>query len=63
MLKKGVLNLDNLQVNETQQKTIRMELELIEKIDELRKGTQRNFSAQIKFMLWQYIEIIENTKK
>lgn len=55
-----VKNLDNKQDNETQSKTIRMETTLIEKIEEMRKGTERNFSQQVKFMLRKYIEFTEN---
>ncbi len=43
----------------TQQKTIRMENELIKKIDELRKGTERSFAQQVKYMLKEYIKIKE----
>lgn len=55
--------MDNLQDTETQSKTIRMETTLIEKIEEMRKGTERNFSQQVKFMLRKYIEFTENIKK
>ena len=48
-----------MQNTETQSKTIRMELDLIEKIEELRKGTERDFSKQVKFMLRKYIEFTE----
>lgn len=51
-----------MQDNETQSKTIRFDKELIEKIDKLREGTERNFSKQVQWMLKQYIEIIEKTK-
>lgn len=51
--------MDILQDKETQQKTIRIEEDLIKKIDDLRKGTERNFSQQVKFMLRKYIEIME----
>ena len=47
------------EIQPTVLKTIRMDAELIEKINELKKGTERNFSQQIKFMLKKYIEIIE----
>jgi len=59
MNKKGVKRMCNMNDNETQQKTIRFEKEIIEKIDELRKGTERNFSQQVKFMIKKYLEIIE----
>lgn len=51
--------MDNMQYIESQQKTIRMEKDLIDKIDELRKGTERDFSKQVKFMLRKYIEFTE----
>lgn len=55
--------MSNMQDNETQSKTIRMENSLIEKIEEMRKGTERNFSQQVKFMLKKYIEFTENINK
>ena len=42
--------MDNLQYKESQQKTIRMEKDLIDKIEELRQGTERDFSKQVKYM-------------
>ena len=54
-----MIELDKMQYNESQQKTIRMEKDLIEKIEELRKGTERDFSKQVKFMLRKYIEFTE----
>lgn len=51
--------MENMQDNETQQKTIRFEKELIKKIDELREGTERNFSQQVKYMIKKYLEIKE----
>lgn len=48
----------NFELPETEPKTIRFEKTLIEKIDELREGTERNFSQQVKYMLKKYIEII-----
>lgn len=50
--------MQNYELTPTEQKTIRFEKDLIEKIDELRKGTERNFSQQVKYMLKKYIEII-----
>ncbi|MGN0150213.1 MAG: hypothetical protein ACI4C7_08210 [Clostridia bacterium] len=52
-----------MQDKETQSKTIRMEKELIDKIDEMREGTERNFSKQVQWMLKQYINIIEKSKQ
>lgn len=50
-------------MNESEPKTIRFEKELIEKIDEMREGTERNFSQQVKWMLKQYLKIIEESKQ
>lgn len=50
-------------MTDTEPKTIRFEKELIDKIDELRKGTERNFSQQVKWMLKQYLKIIEDSKQ
>lgn len=54
--------MDNMQYKESQQKTIRMEKDLIDKIEEMRKGTERDFSKQVKYMLRKYIEITEKIK-
>ncbi len=51
--------MQNNERQETESKTIRFEKSLIEKIDILRNGTERNFSQQVKFMLKRYLEIIE----
>ena len=51
--------MDKMQYNESQQKTLRMEKDLIEKIEELAKENQRDFTKQVKFMLRKYIELIE----
>ena len=40
-------------------KTIRFESSLINRIDELRRGTERNFSRQVIFMLKKYLEILD----
>ena len=45
---------------ETQSKTIRIEKELIEKIEKLREGTERTFSQQVRLMLKNYINMLEN---
>lgn len=52
--------MDKMQYNESQQKTLRMEKDLIEKIEKLAKESQRDFTKQVKFMLRKYIEITEN---
>jgi len=49
---------NNIQ-QQTETKTIRFEKSLIEKIEKLREGTERNFSQQVKYMLKKYIEITE----
>lgn len=51
---------NNIQQRETQQKTIRMDIELIKKVEELGRKNERNFSKQVQFMLRKYIEITEN---
>ncbi len=43
-------------------KTIRFENQLIEQINKLREGTERNFSQQVKYMLKKYIEIVQDEK-
>lgn len=50
-------------MTDTEPKTIRFEKELIDKIDEMREGTERNFSQQVKWMLKQYLKIIEESKQ
>ena len=59
--KKEVNNLEKenkkMYNNDTQQKTIRFEKDLIEEIENLARGTERDFSKQVKFMLRQYIKI------
>lgn len=40
-------------------KTIRLEKDLCEKIQELAKENERDFSKQIKFMLKKYLEVIK----
>lgn len=47
-------NTDN-ELNSTTSKTIRFDNELIVAINDLRKGTERDFSAQVRFMLKEYI--------
>ena len=44
---------------ESIQKTLRMEKELIQKIEELAKESERYFSSQVRFMLKEYIRIKE----
>ena len=61
--KKGGKTVQDNEVQETISKTIRFEKDLVNKIDELRKDTERNFSQQVKFMIKRYIEIIERNDK
>ena len=55
--------MQNKERQETESKTIRFEKDLIDKIDEMRKDTERNFSQQVKFMIKRYLEIIERMEK
>lgn len=48
---------------ETQIKSIRFQKELIEEINSMRDGTERNFSQQVQWMLKQYIKIIKASKQ
>lgn len=50
-------------MSDTEPKTIRFEKEMIEKIDKMREGTERNFSQQVKWMLKQYLKIVEESKQ
>lgn len=47
------------QLQETTQKTMRLENELIGKIEKLAKENQRDFTKQVKYMLYKYLELIE----
>ena len=47
------------QKKETIIKTIRFEKELAEKIEALANQSQRDFAKQVRFMLLQYMELIE----
>lgn len=47
------------QKKETIIKTIRFEKELAEKIETLANQSQRDFAKQVRFMLLQYMELIE----
>lgn len=44
---------------ETTQKTIRIDNDLIKDIEELGKKSERDFSSQIRFMLKEYLRIRE----
>lgn len=52
--------MDNMQYKETQSKSMRLEKELIDKIEELARKNERDFTKQVVFMLKKYIEITEN---
>lgn len=60
---KGGITVQDNESQETVSKTIRFEKDLVNKIDSLRKDTERNFSQQVKFMIKRYIEIIERNEK
>lgn len=47
-------------IKDTEQKTVRMERELIEKIEQQAKKAERDFSGQVRFMLKEYIRIMKN---
>ena len=51
-----------MEYNETPKitKTIKMEKDLIDKINAMGKKTERDFSSQVRFMLKEYIKIKEN---
>lgn len=49
--------MDKLQ--DTTVKSIRMEKELVNKIEKLASENERNFNQQVRLMLKNYIEIIE----
>lgn len=51
--------MDKMNQKETQQKTLRIDKELIRKIEELAEENQRDFTKQVIFMLKKYIEITE----
>ena len=51
--------MDKVYDAETVQKSIRLEPELLQKIEKLAEESERDFSKQVKFMLKKYIEIIE----
>ena len=41
-------------------KTVRIEKDLVEKITEIGKRSERDFSSQLRFMLKEYLRIKEN---
>ena len=51
--------MEDYELDPKEAKTIRFETSLIQRIDELRKGTERNFSRQVVFMLKKYLEILD----
>ncbi len=48
------------QKRKTITKTLRFEPELVEKIQEMAKRSQRDFTKQVRFMLLEYIRIKES---
>lgn len=54
--------MNNNELQETTLKSIRLENSLIEQIEKMAEKYERDFTKQIKFMLKQYIEILELTK-
>ena len=51
---------NNATLPETTSKSIRFENELIEKIEEMGREAERDFSSQVRFMLKEYIRMKEN---
>lgn len=49
--------MQDYELQESKSKTIRFDTDLIKKINELKEGTERNFSQQVKYMLKKYIEM------
>lgn len=52
--------MDKTNNKETITKTIRMEPDLIEKIEKLAYESERDFTKQVKFMLREYMRLKEN---
>ena len=52
--------MQNYQLPDTKPKTIRFEAELLDKIEELAAKSERVFSEQVRFMLKQYLQMIES---
>lgn len=50
----------NITLPETTAKSIRFENDLIEKIEEMGREAERDFSSQVRFMLKEYIRMKEN---
>lgn len=59
MTKREVIILDTINYKEKQQKSLRLETELIQKINRLAEKNQRDFTKQVTYMLKKYIELIE----
>ena len=49
----------NYEMEEIRSKTIRFPVRLIEKIEEMAKQNQRDFSKQIRFMCEEYLKMKE----
>ena len=51
--------MQNATLEEKVTKGIRFEKELVEKIEEMGKESERDFSSQVRFMLKEYIKLKE----
>ena len=51
--------MQNALMNETKSVTIRLDAELVERINKLKEGSERNLSQQIRLMLKKYLEMKE----
>lgn len=47
-------------IKDTVSKTVRLDTYLIEKIEKMSKESERDFSKQVRWMLYEYIRIKEN---
>lgn len=52
--------MDKIQYKETQSKTIRIEKELVQKIENLAMKNERDFTKQVIYMIKKYLEITDN---
>jgi len=51
--------MQDYQLKETMQKTVRFEVEMLREIEKLAEENERDFSKQIKFMLKKYLQLTE----
>lgn len=49
-----------MQNKETQTKTLRMQMDLINKIEKMAEESERDFTKQVIFMLKEYIKLKES---